>query len=108
MAEEKPAGKVKIMVLRCFRPEEVFKDPPVKAKGEQVGPCPVYEKGQIFYLEDDQRPEGFCDHAWNSIWPYTLTLRHQGDFHEWYEEPSVCVVCCPDGLRPVVFKLERT
>ena len=112
MAEEKPLSKVKITVLRCFKPEEVFKDLPVKAKYLNGNPCPLHEEGQIFYLEDDatgdRGPEGFCWYAWNAIMPYTMTLRHQGDFDEWYEEPGVCVLCCPDGLRPVVFKIERT
>lgn len=51
-------------------------------------------------------PEGFCGWAWNDINKIVQTLRFHGNFH-WFEEPGVSVNCCTDGLRPVVFKIER-
>ncbi len=42
--------RVKITVLKCMRPEEVFKEPPVK--GGPKEPCPVFKAGQVFYVED--------------------------------------------------------
>jgi len=38
-----------------------------------------------------------------------MTLRFGGNpwFPEYYEDHGVAVACCPDGLRPVIFKLER-
>lgn len=99
------ASNVRITVLRCFSPEEVFKDPPVKAK--YSGPCPFFEDGQVFNFVDEQIPKGFCPYAWDAIFWGVITLRSGGDFSEWFEEPGVLVGCCPDGLRPVIFKLER-
>jgi uncharacterized repeat protein (TIGR04076 family) len=29
-----------------------------------------------------------------------------GDFH-WMKEPGTLIACCNDGVRPVVFRLER-
>ncbi len=51
-------------------------------------------------------PEGFCTWAWNDIYKVVLTLRFNGDF-PWYEERGVMICCCTDGLRPVIFRVER-
>jgi uncharacterized repeat protein (TIGR04076 family) len=98
------AGPVKITVLKRFDTKEVFKDSPVKAK--YSGPCPVFKEGQVFHT-DVNKPSGFCPYAWDAIFAMINTLRFGGNCSEWYEEPGVAVVCCPDGLRPVIFKLER-
>jgi uncharacterized repeat protein (TIGR04076 family) len=98
-------SKVKITVLKRFHPEEVFKDPPVKAK--YGGPCALFKEGQTFHVGDTM-PSGFCPYAWDAIFYAIITLRSNGNFSEWYEEPGTAVVCCTDGLRPVIFKLERT
>ena len=99
------ANRLKITVLRRFKPEEVFDKPTVK--GAPISACDVYEDGQVFYVEEDGRmPEGFCGWAWNDINKVVQTLRFHGNFH-WFDEPGVSVNCCTDGLRPVVFKIER-
>jgi len=98
------ADPIKITVLRRFDTEEVFKKSPVKVK--YGGPCPVFKEGQVFHV-DDTMPSEFCSYAWDAILPYIVTLRSNGNFSEWYEEHGVAVACCPDGLRPVVFKIER-
>jgi len=103
MSEEQ--AKVKITVLKVFKPEEVFKEPPVKLKVPH--PCPVHKVGQTFLLEGYNQPEGVCGFAWNSIMPWAVMLKNHGDLKWHYEEPGACVVCCPDGLRPVIFKIER-
>ena len=101
---EKGTSLTKITVLKCFDTEEVFKKPPIKAK--YSGPCPMFKEGQTFCV-DDVMPDGFCPYAWVSIFPLIMTLRFGGNCFEWYEEPGAGVGCCPDGLRPVIFKLER-
>ena len=98
------ANPIKITVLKRFDTAEVFKDPPVKAK--YSGPCPVFKEGQVFHV-DDSMPSEFCPYAWNAIFPMIMTLRFGGNCLEWYEESGVGVTCCSDGLRPVIFKLER-
>jgi uncharacterized repeat protein (TIGR04076 family) len=99
------ASRLKITVLRRFGPGEVFDSPPVKGAAENA--CDVYEDGQVFYVEADGRmPEGFCGWAWDDVYKVVQTLRFHGNF-QWFDEPGVSVSCCTDGLRPVVFKIER-
>lgn len=99
------ASKLKITVLRRFAPDEVFKDPPVDIGGLEV--CDVYEDGQEFIVEGNgAMPEGFCGWAWDDIYKDIQTLRFHGDF-QWIKESGISINCCTDGLRPVVFKIER-
>ena len=98
------AIRTKITVLKCFDTAEVFKDPPIKAK--YSGPCPIHREGQTFSA-DLSMPDGFCPLAWDVLFPYVVALGSGGNFFEWYDEPGAVVGCCPDGLRPVIFKLER-
>ena len=101
-------NRVKITVLRRFSTDEVFKDPPVKAK--YSGRCSALKDGQEFIVTEEKSlvmPEGFCPFAWDSIFWAVMTLRSNGDFLEWYEDPGVAIWSCPDGLQPVIFKLER-
>jgi len=102
---EKKANRTKVTVLKRFDTKEVFKEPPVKAK--YSGPCPVFKEGQVLYVDGVTMPSGFCPYAWDAIFWAVITLKSNGNFSEWYDEPGVAVVCCTDGLRPVVFKLER-
>jgi len=101
------ASRLKITVLRRCEPGEVFDEPQVK--GAPTSACGLYEDGQEFYVEEDGlMPEGFCNWAWNDIYNYKVvqTLRFHGNF-QWFDEPGVSVNCCTDGLRPVIFKIER-
>ncbi|MFQ6054023.1 MAG: TIGR04076 family protein [Candidatus Bathyarchaeia archaeon] len=99
------ASRLKITVLKRLRPEEVFEEPPVRGGTKSV--CTRFEDGQVFYVEEDgQKPDGFCTWAWDDIYKAVQTLRFHGNFH-WFDEPGVSVNCCTDGLRPVIFKIER-
>ena len=99
-------SRVKITILRRFKPSEVFIKSPVTPAGE-LDACKVYEDGQEFIVgENGRMPEGFCTSAWNAIFPSIRVLSFGGDA-PWYKEKGVSVECCTDGLRPVVFKLER-
>lgn len=98
------ASRLKITVLRRFAPEEVLD---TKYKGGATSACSVYEDGQVFYVEERGRmPEGFCGGAWDDLYKVVQTLRFNGNF-TWFGDPGVSVSCCTDGLRPVIFKIER-
>jgi len=98
--------RIKITVLRRFSPSEVFKKSPVTPVGA-LGVCELYKDGQEFVVEKDGKmPEGFCTSAWISIYPNVRALSFGADL-PWYKEKGTAVSCCTDGLRPVVFKLER-
>lgn len=99
-------SNVKITVLRRFSPSEVFKASPVTHVGS-FGKCELLKDGQEFIVgKDGKMPEGFCTSAWFAIYPNVRLLRFGGDL-PYYKEKGVAVNCCIDGLRPVVFKLER-
>ena len=97
--------KVKITVLKRFDPKEVFAVPPA-THVEPFGVCSRFREGQEFVVENMKMPEGFCGSAWNSIYCSYRLLAFGGDF-PFIEEKGVIINCCVDGLRPVIFKLER-
>ena len=98
--------KLKISVIKRTDPKEIFDVYPVKERDWFV-PCGVYEDGQEFIIEENQRmPEGFCQSAWIAIYPTVRTLGFGGNL-PFFEEEGVSISCCTDGMRPVVFKIER-
>jgi uncharacterized repeat protein (TIGR04076 family) len=79
----------------------------VKKGREDFGRCQAYADGQEFVLEDfPLKPEGFCDWAWADIHRDVVAIMFGSDY-PWIESPGMAITCCTDGLRPVVFKLER-
>jgi uncharacterized repeat protein (TIGR04076 family) len=99
-------SKVKITVLKRLEPSQVFEKSPVTPVSP-LGPCDVFRDGQVFTVETNGRmPDGFCTSAWHAIFCTTRILSFGGNL-PWYKEKGVAVDCCTDGLRPVIFKLER-
>lgn len=75
-----------------------------------MGKCPMHREGQVFYAAH-AKPEGFCDEAWKAIYQYAFALAHGSEvfyYGDWIEKPGVAICSCNDGLRPVIFKIERT
>ena len=95
--------KVKITVMRkaCY-PDlmEQYENPIEHA-------CDVQE-GQVFIANGWQKPEHFCDSAWDSVSPFIMTLAHGGaDIYDgWMKDPRSAMISCNDGFRPVSFLLE--
>ena len=52
--------KVRITVLRRFKPSEVFKKSPVTPVSP-MGECDVFKDGQEFILDSMKMPDGFCN-----------------------------------------------
>ncbi|UCD44260.1 MAG: TIGR04076 family protein [Candidatus Bathyarchaeota archaeon] len=98
-------NKLKITVLKRQDPAEIFETLPV-AKKDWMVPCGVYEDGQEFVVENMRMPEGFCGSAWQTIYPNVRTLGYGGNL-PYFDEEGVSVTCCADGMRPVIFKIER-
>jgi uncharacterized repeat protein (TIGR04076 family) len=75
---------------------------------EVLGPCELFQEGQEFVTDVFKNmPQGFCPWAWNDIYKNLVVLGVGVGSELLYKEPNVVVACCSDGLRPVVFKLER-
>ena len=64
--------------------------------------------GQVFIAEGWQKPEGFCDSAWDSISPFVMTLAYGGEniYDGWMRNPRSAMIYCNDGFRPVSFLIE--
>ena len=99
-------NKCKITVIKRCLEEDLVE----KYGHEGFGKCPVHKEGDVFYT-DFRKPEGFCDEAWKAIYQYVFSLASGGStfyFGDWIKEPGVAITCCNDGLRPVIFKIEKT
>ena len=77
---------------------------------ERLVKCPCFTEGQTF-LTSYEKPEGFCDWAWNDLHAYVVALLNGGNFSEgifkgWMKDKAVMIVSCTDGIRPVVFELK--
>ena len=95
--------KVKITVKRiaCYKDLiEEYENPIEHA-------CDVKE-GQVFIANGYQKPQGFCDSAWESVSPFVLALSHGGgNFYDgWMKNEKSAMISCNDGFRPVSFLLE--
>jgi len=69
--------------------------------------CAVTE-GQAWIANGWQRPEGFCESAWETVSPFVMTLAHGGEnlYDGWMKNPRSAMISCNDGFRPVSFLLE--
>lgn len=64
--------------------------------------------GTVYIANGWQKPEGFCDSAWDSISAFVMTLAHGGEnfYDGWMKNPKSAMISCNDGFRPVSFLLE--
>jgi len=69
--------------------------------------CDMVE-GQVFVANGWQKPEGFCDSAWESISPFVMTLSYGGEdiYSGWMKNKKSALISCNDGFRPVSFLIE--
>lgn len=102
--------KCKITVLKKTFDKELVDEYAV----EGFTKCTMLEEGQVFYAHC-ACPEGFCPEAWKAIYQYVFALAHgagagENLFYsgEWIRKPGVAICSCNDGLRPVIFKIEKT
>ena len=97
-------SRVKITILKKLSSRDIFGDSP--PMGQATEACRQFDVGQEFIVgEDGGMPEGFCHWAWNDIYKVVTTLMYGGSFSG--KKDTSIVRCCTDGLRPVIFKLER-
>ncbi len=98
-------ANVKITVVKKINNRDLFGDhPPVGFTATLE--CDRVESGQEFISEEGKCPSGFCSWAFADIQRDITHLRLGGDF-PWIKEKGTMLSCCTDGVRPVVFKLER-
>ena len=95
--------KLKITAMRVARYDDLIE----KYENPIEHACLVKE-GQVWHADGWQRPEGFCESAWESISPFAMTLAHGGgDFYDgWMKNKKSAMISCNDGFRPVSFLIE--
>ncbi len=100
----------RITVLKKYYDAELAKE---YVRDGDVGPCPAFEVGQTFTMGaagKNEKPEGFCQEAWDCIGKYAFAFAHGGGAMfqgVWMKDERVMIATCNDGVRPVAFKLER-
>lgn len=79
-----------------------------------VGKCDIFSDGQEFWVDEDSfesfpAHSGFCQSAWDIVKPFVRRALDGKDPYRtgWSRDPSRLVLCCNDGIRPVIFLLER-
>ena len=79
-----------------------------KYENNNVSPCTLKVNDTFIVDSLDSVPEGFCYSAYQSLYPFIMTLIHGGNdiYHGWMKDKNSCVISCNDGFRPVSFLLE--
>ena len=97
-------NSVKITAVR----KADYKDLQEKYENPISHACDIAQ-GQVWYSNGWDKPEGFCDSAWESIVTFVRVLGcGGGDFYDgWMKDPGSAMISCNDGFRPVSFLLER-
>ena len=97
--------KVRITVKRIARYDDLIAEyeNPIEHACEMT-------VGQVFLCDRWQKPDGFCDSAWETVSPFVLALSHgaQNLYDGWMKDPRSAMISCNDGFRPVSFLLETT
>lgn len=96
--------KVKITVLKKMLNTKLIQE----HRNEPGQMCDMFSIGQEFIIDNFEKPEKFCNWAWQDIQKVVLTLLFDGNFADFSpNNPNALITCCTDGLRPVVFKIEK-
>ena len=55
-----------------------------------------------------EKPDGFCNSAWDTISPFVMALSHGATnlYDGWMKNEKSAMISCNDGFRPVSFYLE--
>ena len=95
--------KVKITGIRKIHHKELSD----KYENPIEHACEMRE-GETFISEDNQKPDGMCESAWQSMQSFVMTLSHGGgNFYDgWMKNPHSAMISCNDGFRPVSFLIE--
>lgn len=102
-------NKCKITVLR----REFYQDLADEyLANPNAGKCNKFQDGQEFILDQgdffNMLNGKFCSEAWDAISRYVYAALQGGSIMRgWTKDEKVMISCCNDGVRPVIFKIER-
>ncbi|MHA1112446.1 MAG: TIGR04076 family protein [Promethearchaeota archaeon] len=99
--------KIKITAIKQFEPKDIIGEDVIRGNGQKIEKCGYGKEGNVYYVpESGNIPEGFCHHAWFGLYKNISVLRNEGNFKNWTGKDMI-YSACPDGIRPVIFKVER-
>jgi len=76
-------------------------------EGKEVGPCPLLDENDSYIFTGNAvMPEGFCPWAWIDIYRSVNALSAGATYTPWNNKDNTQIICCTDGIRPVVFSIE--
>ena len=95
--------KIKITAVR----QTVYEDLMARYENPMEHACDV-QVGQVWIANGWEKPEGFCQSAWDTLSPFVLALAHGGrNFYDgWMKNLRSAMLSCNDGFRPVSFYIE--
>ena len=95
--------KCRITVMRVARYEDLM----ARYENPISHPCDMVE-GQVFIANGWEKPEGFCQSAWDTLSPFVLALSHGAEifYDGWTKNTRSAMLSCHDGFRPVSFLVE--
>jgi uncharacterized repeat protein (TIGR04076 family) len=99
-------SKVKITVVKKFSPIDVLGEDFIRPDGRPIPICWLKEGEKFVVDESGNMPAGFCHHAWYGLYKNVSILRNGGGFPDWTGQDMI-YTACPDGIRPVCFRVER-
>jgi uncharacterized repeat protein (TIGR04076 family) len=98
-------SKCKITVLKRTLDRDLAAE--YMEKGSDLARCERFKEGQEFLLDHPfEMPAEFCPWAWADIRNDILTMASGGNL-SWMKLPGVAIAGCTDGMRPVIFEIER-
>ena len=95
--------KVRITVMRKVCHQDLM----TQYENPMEHACDMQE-GEVFIANGWEKPEGFCQSAWDTLSPFVLALSHGGEdlYDGWMKNPESAMISCNDGFRPVSFLIE--
>ncbi|MBE6619209.1 MAG: TIGR04076 family protein [Ruminococcaceae bacterium] len=95
--------KIKITVMRKARYDDLIE----KYENPIEHACDLAE-GDEFICSGFEKPDGFCESAWTSVYPFVMTLACGGEdiYDGWMKNKRSAMISCNDGFRPVSFLIE--
>ena len=94
--------KVKITVMR----KTEYIDLMEKYENKIEHACDL--KVNEVYYTDGNKPNNFCESAWQTLFPFIQELLNGGGnfFDGWMKNEKSAMLSCNDGFRPVSFLIE--
>ncbi len=95
--------KCRITVVRKARYDDLIE----KYENPITHACDMRE-GETFLSTGAERPEGFCESAWQNLYPFVFALANGAEnfFDGWMKNRRSAMISCNDGFRPVSFLIE--